>query len=1040
MAQWEEQTSSTTSFLFGIDFIDAQRGWVATGDSCLYTIDGGRTWEPVSITTINAALRDISDIEFANAQYGIAAANNGFIFRTSNGGLNWGSPVNTGASGINFRTVSFIEDGGGHGWVGGTMENIYYTINNGGSWFIQHSGTEDINDIFSLTRSVGWAVGGSGLILKTTNGDTPVGATWNSMPSPTAEDLNGVYFFDEMNGWIVGSGGTIFSSDDGGNSWDEHAVPSDQDLYRISFDGSRQGVIVGAAGTILYTPDRGSTWIDHTDERLTSQTLYDLDCVDSENCWLAGNEGRILFSQGAISVTEPKASSQFEGGMTQPAAWTSSFVQDLSLEYSLNNGANWVSIPGSIEAALESTTWTSPTQATTTALLRLTSVNKPAIQATSSLFTIFLKDLMVSAPTSTDILVGGDFFDVMWNQSNVDLVNIRLRIDGQLDSLVATDVPASDEFYRMRVPEGYTSPQSRIYVFENDGSPIDSTAFFAIVFDSGAPIISVNTSDLTPNKGMNLRVVATISDDNATDNTLYFRNGGASEFLERKMTPTGMLNEYEATIPNVVGSQFAINEQGIEMFIQSIDQSPNNRTARWPGKDSLFTTGVRLDTFAYPDVLSSEPGDDTERYYLVSAPYQLDEPQVNTVVADDLGPYDRKKWRMWQWLNRQQRNGEFTVDGVGTFIQGNAFWIAYADDSITLSSGAGTSYPAVDFPIVLQGTWTQFGHPFAFPVSVDSVLAVSGRPPGINTIYTYDNDWRPASVLEPAKGYFVKNPDPQQDVTLVIPARSFGASSSKIHLPYEPQGAWSLGLMASTNNVRDVDNFLGASPGSILEWDVLDRPEPPPAPGNNINLFIPQRNWQRYNGAYTTDYRSTEDAYYEWIVNVTTNVKGPVTTVEAYDLEDVPETFAILLFDEVLGIRQDLRVNPSYAFPTLHRGQVKALKIIVGDPDAVPFPSEINDAHVPDRIELLQNFPNPFAELTSITYGLPEPADVVVKVYDVVGREIAVLADGVQKESGYHVLTWDGQSHDNTPIGNGIYILQMTAGDHAETLMMIRLR
>ena len=70
-----------------------------------------------------------------------------------------------------------------------------------------------------------------------------------------------------------------------------------------------------------------------------------------------------------------------------------------------------------------------------------------------------------------------------------------------------------------------------------------------------------------------------------------------------------------------------------------------------------------------------------------------------------------------------------------------------------------------------------------------------------------------------------------------------------------------------------------------------------------------------------------------------------------------------------------------------------------------------------------QNYPNPFNPETRIRYGLPEPGQVKIAVYNILGREVAVLADDF-KSQGIHTAVWKA---DNQP--SGIYFYYLQAGD-----------
>ncbi|MDP6533363.1 MAG: choice-of-anchor Q domain-containing protein, partial [Candidatus Marinimicrobia bacterium] len=92
---------------------------------------------------------------------------------------------------------------------------------------------------------------------------------------------------------------------------------------------------------------------------------------------------------------------------------------------------------------------------------------------------------------------------------------------------------------------------------------------------------------------------------------------------------------------------------------------------------------------------------------------------------------------------------------------------------------------------------------------------------------------------------------------------------------------------------------------------------------------------------------------------------------------------------------------------------------------------------LPQVYSLHQNFPNPFNPSTTIRYDLPEDAFVRLTVYDIRGREVAVLANGM-KAAGYQTVVWNGRDSRGIPASAGIYFLRInTPAFHATKKMML---
>ena len=69
---------------------------------------------------------------------------------------------------------------------------------------------------------------------------------------------------------------------------------------------------------------------------------------------------------------------------------------------------------------------------------------------------------------------------------------------------------------------------------------------------------------------------------------------------------------------------------------------------------------------------------------------------------------------------------------------------------------------------------------------------------------------------------------------------------------------------------------------------------------------------------------------------------------------------------------------------------------------------------------MLSAYANPFNPVTNITFGIATDAVVIVKIFDVTGREVAELANGVYS-AGYHFVNWNADSHSS-----GLYFLTIT--------------
>jgi hypothetical protein len=99
---------------------------------------------------------------------------------------------------------------------------------------------------------------------------------------------------------------------------------------------------------------------------------------------------------------------------------------------------------------------------------------------------------------------------------------------------------------------------------------------------------------------------------------------------------------------------------------------------------------------------------------------------------------------------------------------------------------------------------------------------------------------------------------------------------------------------------------------------------------------------------------------------------------------------------------------------------------------------------LPANYALLQNHPNPlrasaFNSLTTFRYALPERAEVVLEIYDMLGRHVKTLVHGVE-EAGFKSVAWDGTDDLGRPASAGVYLYRVRAGDFTQTRKMVLLK
>jgi hypothetical protein len=94
----------------------------------------------------------------------------------------------------------------------------------------------------------------------------------------------------------------------------------------------------------------------------------------------------------------------------------------------------------------------------------------------------------------------------------------------------------------------------------------------------------------------------------------------------------------------------------------------------------------------------------------------------------------------------------------------------------------------------------------------------------------------------------------------------------------------------------------------------------------------------------------------------------------------------------------------------------------------------------PSSFSLSKNYPNPFTNVTHIHYALPVASKVVVRVYNILGAQVAQLVSE-HKEPGCYVTKWNGTSQNGKKVANGIYFYSLQTKDYwaAEKMYFMKL-
>jgi plastocyanin len=117
---------------------------------------------------------------------------------------------------------------------------------------------------------------------------------------------------------------------------------------------------------------------------------------------------------------------------------------------------------------------------------------------------------------------------------------------------------------------------------------------------------------------------------------------------------------------------------------------------------------------------------------------------------------------------------------------------------------------------------------------------------------------------------------------------------------------------------------------------------------------------------------------------------------------------------------------PYYCEPHLSMGMTGTI--------IVQNPVSVEDEFVVDQFKLEQNYPNPFNPSTRISYSVPTSTFVNLKVFDIIGNEVATLVNKEQPAGSYQI------DFDASKLTGGVYFYQLTTNEFVDTKKMILIK
>ncbi len=318
-----------------------------------------------------------------------------------------------------------------------------------------------------------------------------------------------------------------------------------------------------------------------------------------------------------------------------------------------------------------------------------------------------------------------------------------------------------------------------------------------------------------------------------------------------------------------------------------------------------------------------------------------------------------------------------------TFSYGTGYWLKFSGSQKVDLAGE----PRTLDSITVKKGWSIIGS-ISVSVPVGSITTV---PSGIiaSQIYNYNGVYNSASSIDPMQGYWVKT----SSAGKTILSGTLSALPKNI-----PSKDLSENKFSGFHPISFTDKlghqqtlYVGAK---LPSGDALSKYELPPVPPSGFDVrFSSQRTVEVMNDA------NGNEGKFEISVQ---SLQYPVTV--SWNASDNDIGFQ---FRE----KGSSELKPAGTF------------LITKNTSLFLKATSASSSIIPKEFALYQNYPNPFNPATTISYQLPVDARVSLKIFNMLGQEIAVLADD-ERAAGNYQVRWNAES-----VASGMYVYQLLATD-----------
>lgn len=506
--------------------------------------------------------------------------------------------------------------------------------------------------------------------------------------------------------------------------------------------------------------------------------------------------------------------------------------------------------------------------------------------------------------------------------------------------------------------------------------------------------------------------------------TLQVRNDGLSSLTISSLSITGNFTIVDSSTPIVLGPGSSIN-LSIKFTPNSLGLNSGTLTITSDDPDSP-NLNVSLSGNGIKPIVTKKflPG-----WNLVGVPLYPSSPKKDSVFGLFTNNYVLFKYSNGNYL---------TSDSV---FLGQAYWLGL-NDTMNFSL---TGMPVLqDTLISLNSGWNLISHVYLKDllrqglfvkrntevISLDSAVSRGWVQGNLFKFNKPTNSYLTTDTLDQFSGYWFAALTTGLELKFVK-SQTFG-TLPKILNDFINERNWKLNIIASNSISRDNLFYLGFNENATDNFDNrFDNAKPPIHPNDSaIEIYFKRPNWHPLFTKFYTDIRSYNiNSTYIWDFEFYSR-RSETSTLQWRNLQEIfppdfLDRFTFVLIDSTNNQIVNMKTTTQYQFN--HNGNITKFSFRFGILTDVSDDKQILD------FSLSQNFPNPFNPSTKVRYSVKENSLISIKLYDLLGREIAELVNEF-KNPGFYETEIDA---NKLKLSSGMYIYKMKAGSFISSKKLI---